>query len=156
MTTFSYLSNWNHEIHLCRSSHRRCSTKKVFLLISQNLQETPVPKSLFYLYCMPEVFSFDFCEIFLRNTFGRLLLFFIVFGCFRWRKATCYRIEYWYETRFFFMKGFFGECKTSVGFFTAFFDSCSVICMGLCWLLSVDFNSSRFKVWILDFFTKVY
>ena len=33
--------------HKYRSSHQRCSAKKVFLEISQNSQRTPVPRPLF-------------------------------------------------------------------------------------------------------------
>ena len=56
---------------------------------------------------------------------------------------------------FLFMTGFFGKRKTSIRILYHFLILASVICMGLCWLLNIDFNFSRFKVWILEFFTKV-
>ena len=37
-----------------RSSHRKCSIKKVFLKILQNSQENKVPEPLFYLNCRPQ------------------------------------------------------------------------------------------------------
>ena len=55
-----------------RSSHWRCSIKKMFLEISQNSQKTPVPESPFFSRkacnfikkeTLAQVFSCEFCEI---------------------------------------------------------------------------------------------
>ena len=63
-----------------RSSHRRCSIKKVFLNISQNSQENTCarvsslikfqaePYNFIKTETLAQVFSFEFCEIF-KNTF---------------------------------------------------------------------------------------
>ena len=47
-----------------RSSHRKCSVIKVFLEISQNLQENTIKKGT-----LAQVFSCEFCEI-SKNTFS--------------------------------------------------------------------------------------
>ena len=72
-----------------RSSHLRCSLKKVFLEISQNSQENICARDYFLIKLqayfikkesVAQVFSCEFCEIskntFFQNTSGRLLLLF--------------------------------------------------------------------------------
>ena len=58
-----------------RSSHQRCSVRKVFLEISQNSQENICPESLFLItlqvfFCY-RFFSCEFCEISKRTFFHR-------------------------------------------------------------------------------------
>ena len=57
-----------------RSSHRKCSVKKVFLNISKNSQETPVPESLLSsrCRCFPVNIAKFLRTPFLQNTPGRL------------------------------------------------------------------------------------
>ena len=96
VTTFSYLSNWNHEIRLCRSSHRRCSTKKVFLQISQNLQENTCAKVSFLI----KLHAWGVFLWILRNFFTEHLrttpsifhctwLLQVIKCCFYWWKTIC-------------------------------------------------------------------
>ena len=66
---------------LFRSSHRRCSIKKVFFKISQNSQENICAKVSFILKkrlwhrCFPVNFAKVLRTPFLQNTSGQLLLF---------------------------------------------------------------------------------
>ena len=58
-----------------RSSHRRCSIKKVFQEISQNLQENTYSRVSFLIKfikkeTLAQVFFCEFCEIF-KNTFSK-------------------------------------------------------------------------------------
>ena len=65
-----------------RSSHRRCSVKKLFSEILQNSQENTYARVSFLIKVkkktLAQVFSCEFCAIskntFLQNTSGRLLL----------------------------------------------------------------------------------
>ena len=65
-----------------RSSHRRCSVKKVFSEILQNSQENTYARVSFLIKVkkktLAQVFSCEFCAIskntFLQNTSGKLLL----------------------------------------------------------------------------------
>ena len=64
-----------------RSKHQRCSTKKLFLKISQNLQENTYAKVSFLIKLqawacnfikketLAQVFSYEFCEISKNNRY---------------------------------------------------------------------------------------
>ena len=64
-----------------RSSHQRCSIKKVLFRISQNSQENTCAgvffNKAFNKEILAQVFPWEFCKIFKKNSlrkFGRLLL----------------------------------------------------------------------------------
>ena len=67
-------SHWKWQFFAVRSSHHRCSVKKVFLEISQNLKENTCVRVSFLIKILKkilcikkdtltQVFSFKFCEI---------------------------------------------------------------------------------------------
>ena len=55
-----------------RSSHRKCSVKKVFLEISQHLQENTCARNSFLIKCF-QVLSCEFCEIYKNTVFAEHL-----------------------------------------------------------------------------------
>ena len=73
---FKNSSNW---LRKFRSTHQRCSIKKVFIKISQNYRKTPVPEACKFIKneTLAQVFSLEFCEIF-KKFLTRLLLEVIV------------------------------------------------------------------------------
>ena len=74
-----------------RSNHRRCSTKKVFLKISHNLQENRPQGCNSIKKATPiQVFSCEFCKFFQNTYFTERL----------WTTAVCYIGScYFYETK---------------------------------------------------------
>ena len=60
-------------INAFRSSHQRCSTKKLLLKIYQYSQKTPVLESLFNKETPTWMFFYEYCKIFKNAYFGEHL-----------------------------------------------------------------------------------
>ena len=93
LAKFLRVSTMLHMVTPCRSSHQRCSMKKVFLEISQNSQENTYARVPFLIKLqvgLELVFLCEFCEISKKHIFHRTPLG----NCFfPWTIKKWYRIE---------------------------------------------------------------